>query len=35
MVPTTNASNFKEGFIIVAGQVRNVFLERVGFELGH
>lgn len=33
MVPTTNTSNLREGFTPVAGEVRNVFLKRVEFDL--
>lgn len=29
MVPTTNASNSKEGLITMAEEVRNVFIKRV------
>ena len=30
-----NCLKFGQGFIAVAGEVRNVFLKRMGFELGH
>lgn len=30
MVPTTNASNSRQGFITMAGEVRNVFCKEGG-----